>query len=123
MPRGNRRGPAGAGPMTGRGMGYCAGYDVPGYANATGPGMGYGRGPGRGRMGGYWRPGRGMAWGRPAGYGPEWDPRYDAPPVMDRESRASYLREEIDMLSSHLEQLKKELANVSRDGATPDEDA
>ena len=46
MPRGNKRGPEGAGPMTGRGMGYCAGYDVPGYAN-HGPEAGFGRGMGR----------------------------------------------------------------------------
>jgi hypothetical protein len=33
MPGGDRTGPAGLGPMTGRGAGYCAGFDVPGYAN------------------------------------------------------------------------------------------
>ncbi len=27
------------GPMTGRGMGYCAGYDMPGYARGGGFGM------------------------------------------------------------------------------------
>ncbi|MCK4510615.1 DUF5320 domain-containing protein, partial [bacterium] len=31
MPRGDRSGPGGAGPMTGRGLGYCAGYPAPGY--------------------------------------------------------------------------------------------
>ncbi|AGB19582.1 hypothetical protein Thert_00368 [Thermoanaerobacterium thermosaccharolyticum] len=36
MPRGNGRGPMGFGPMTGRGMGYCACYNVPGYMNAYG---------------------------------------------------------------------------------------
>jgi hypothetical protein len=45
MPRGDRTGPWGAGPMTGRAVGYCAGYSVPGYVN---PGRGYGRGFGRG---------------------------------------------------------------------------
>lgn len=44
MPRGDRTGPAGAGPMTGRGMGFCAGYHQPGYAT----GSGFGRGTGRG---------------------------------------------------------------------------
>ena len=33
MPRGDRTGPMGMGPMTGRGAGYCAGYDVPGFMN------------------------------------------------------------------------------------------
>jgi len=33
MPGGDRMGPAGMGPMTGRMAGYCAGYSVPGYMN------------------------------------------------------------------------------------------
>ena len=42
MPGGDRTGPGGAGPMTGRAAGYCAGYAAaPGYAN---PIRGYGRG-------------------------------------------------------------------------------
>jgi len=41
MPGGDRTGPLGAGPMTGRAAGYCAVYPVPGYAN---PPRGYGRG-------------------------------------------------------------------------------
>ena len=43
MPRVEGTGPMGMGPMTGRGMGYCAGYVVPRYAN-----RGFGRGRGRG---------------------------------------------------------------------------
>ena len=39
MPRGNGTGPAGMGPMTGRGAGYCAGFGVPGYANFAGRGF------------------------------------------------------------------------------------
>ena len=33
MPRGDRTGPGGKGPMTGRKAGYCAGGDKPGYKN------------------------------------------------------------------------------------------
>ena len=33
MPAGDKTGPLGLGPMTGRGLGYCAGYSNPGYAN------------------------------------------------------------------------------------------
>ncbi len=43
MPRRDGTGPMGMGPMTGRGMGYCAGYAMPVYANAR-FGMGRGRG-------------------------------------------------------------------------------
>jgi len=52
MPRGDRTGPAGMGPMTGRGAGYCAGYDRPGFANPWVGGYG-GRGFGGGGRG--WR--------------------------------------------------------------------
>ena len=61
MPGGDRTGPRGMGPLTGRHMGYCAGYATPGYTNpgpGYGPGMGYGRGMGWGR-GGYGGGGRG----------------------------------------------------------------
>lgn len=37
MPSGDRSGPEGKGPMTGRGRGYCAGYDRPGYASNARP--------------------------------------------------------------------------------------
>jgi len=47
MPGGDRTGPWGAGPMTGRAAGICAGYDTPGYMNPA-FGRGYGRGGGRG---------------------------------------------------------------------------
>jgi len=50
MPGGDGTGPGGMGPMTGRAAGYCAGYPVPGFMNATG---------GRG----FWGGGRG-GWGR-----------------------------------------------------------
>ena len=81
MPAGDRTGPMGMGPMTGRGAGYCAGYGAPGYV-AYAPGWGYGRGFGRGArfMGrGFGRGfgiGYDMRWGYPrmyyggAGYGP-----------------------------------------------------
>jgi len=51
MPRGDRTGPVGLGPLTGRAAGYCAGYQVPGYANPCFGrawfGHGYGRRGGR----------------------------------------------------------------------------
>ena len=39
MPGGDRTGPIGRGPMTGRGAGFCAGYGVPEFTN---PGYGAG---------------------------------------------------------------------------------
>ena len=46
MPGGDQTGPLGQGPMTGRGLGYCAGYNTPGYANPR-PRRFFGRGFGR----------------------------------------------------------------------------
>ena len=60
MPLGDRTGPRGFGPMTGRAMGYCGGYPEPGYMT-PGPGFGFSRGYGFVR--GYGR-GRGFGRGR-----------------------------------------------------------
>jgi len=44
MARGDRTGPLGEGPKTGRGMGYCAGNEHPGYMNMhPNWGVGFGR--------------------------------------------------------------------------------
>jgi len=94
MPRGNRTGPAGMGPMTGRAAGYCAGYPVPGYMNpsggrfAAGAGFGYPTGWNTGMYGApqygwgaypayggmYWPRGRafGLGFGRGRGWRRRW---------------------------------------------------
>ena len=41
MPFGDRTGPAGMGPMTGRAAGFCVGYPVPGYMNPAMGGAGF----------------------------------------------------------------------------------
>jgi hypothetical protein len=70
MPGGDRTGPMGMGPMTGRAAGYCAGYPVPGYMNPAG---------GRGFGGGGWGRGFGGGWGRGFGGGGRgWRHRYYA---------------------------------------------
>ena len=64
MPWGDRTGPLGLGPMTGRGLGYCAGLNTPGFVK--GPGFGWGRAWGRGfgwGRGWRWFRGRGRGWG------------------------------------------------------------
>ncbi len=43
MPGGNRTGPDGTGPMTGRAAGFCAGNDAPGSMNASKSGRGTNR--------------------------------------------------------------------------------
>ncbi|MGC9349886.1 MAG: DUF5320 domain-containing protein [Anaerolineae bacterium] len=99
MPRGDRTGPMGAGPMTGRGLGYCAGNPAPGYAYG-GPGMGWGRGMG-------WGGGRGWRHGYRATGLPFWA-RYD-PGVWGpvgarptREEEVSYLQDQAQALQEQL---------------------
>lgn len=123
----------GMGPMTGRGAGYCAGYDRPGYANPL-PGGGFGTGWGRGGWrghpwGGGWGLGRGWrhwyyatglpGWAR-LGYAPAWgappawayDP-YAAPPAPEQEAeflraQAERLEEQLDAITSRIEALEQE---------------
>lgn len=46
---GDKTGPEGRGPLTGRGAGFCAGFPTPGYMNSgRGRGLGRGRGFGKG---------------------------------------------------------------------------
>ncbi len=48
MPLGDGTGPNGMGPRTGRGLGYCNGYNSPRYLKGYGRGFGWGA-----RFGGY----------------------------------------------------------------------
>ena len=48
MPAGDRTGPRGQGPKTGRGLGFCNDYNKPGYTNDQNRPFD-GRGQGRGR--------------------------------------------------------------------------
>lgn len=66
MPGGDRKGPMGEGPMTGRGLGLCAGNDTPGSATEINQGRGMGRGFGRGMGRGF---GRANRHGQPRGWG------------------------------------------------------
>jgi hypothetical protein len=66
MPAGDRTGPWGMGPRTGRGFGYCSGFQAPGFM-LSGPGLGFGRGFGSRR--GF---GRGMGFGRGRGFCRPW---------------------------------------------------
>ncbi len=65
MPGGDRTGPMGGGPMSGRAAGFCAGYGMPGYMNpipGRGFGMGFGGGRGFGRGRGFGGRGGGRGW-------------------------------------------------------------
>jgi len=121
MPRGNGTGPMGMGAMTGRGMGFCAGYDRPGYTNMI-PGGGtwssFGRGCGFRNGGRGWRQGFAAA-GRPgwrhfgdygAPYG-NWGPYSQDDPEMEKEAlktQANFLQSELDQIKKRLEDIESE---------------
>lgn len=102
MPRGDRRGPDGMGPMTGRGLGFCDGFNSPGFTRGGGFGRGFGRGFNRGR-------GWGMGCGRGRGFGgiayydePNYSQQTD-PSLASSES----VREEISSVEKYLKELKE----------------
>jgi hypothetical protein len=108
MPRGDRTGPWGAGPMTGRAAGYCAGYAVPGYMN---PGRGYGRGWGRGFRRGWGRGfGRGWyAYPPPAIVQPAYPQTY--PPVAQPQTP----EQEVTALENYHKDLVAEKADLEKE--------
>jgi len=106
MPRGDRTGPFGDGPLTGRRMGFCAGYDHPGYlSQGTGYGRGPGRGLGRGFRGGY---DFGRGFGRGYGYG--FRPSY--PGDIPTEAEKSMIEDEIRILRDQLSSLEDRLSKL-----------
>ena len=115
MPGGDRTGPIGAGPMTGRGVGYCAGYPVPGYANPIGGRGCFGRGRGFGRgQGGFGRGRRHWHWPVPGwmpyDYG---NPYYGAAAFpYNSYSRELTASEEMNMLKEQSKILEAELRSI-----------
>mgnify|MGYP002386463640 CR=1 FL=1 len=99
MPGRDRTGPLGAGPRTGRGMGYCSGYDQAG--SATPPAMWQG----------------GIGFGR-CGVGRGWRHRYYAtgipgwvPPTPDQET--ADLKAQADWLKTQLDAIQKRIAELN----------
>jgi hypothetical protein len=111
MPRGDRTGPYGMGPKTGRRMGFCAGYPDPGFMG-PGPGFGMGRGIGRGH--GF---GRGRGWWR-TGYGAFWD--YPGP-SFTREDEIAYLENQSKEMKGELNQIKTRLGELKKAKEQPGE--
>lgn len=111
MPGGDKTGPLGQGPMTGRGAGYCRGNGTPGYSTGRGQrrrfllGKGRGAGPG----------GRWMS--RGTGFQPAWrkfidEPEASSAPTTNDEinelhSMAQELKDTLDRLGQRLTQLER----------------
>ncbi len=114
MPFGDRTGPAGLGPMTGRGAGYCAGFGMPGRFNPW---------P-RGRFWCWWGLGRGRGWrdwfwatGLPrwARFG-FWNP-FSPPitPEASKDAEREFLKREAEYLESALKEVKDRLAKLAEE--------
>jgi hypothetical protein len=112
MPRGDRTGPAGAGPMTGRSAGFCAGYQAPGYANSVG-GRGF-----RGRGRGFWGRGGGRGWrnwfnatGLPgwlrAGFSRQ-------PTPVDKKQELAGLKQQEELLQNNLSQINERIEQLEK---------
>ncbi len=93
MPFGDRTGPEGKGPKSGRGAGYCAGTDVLDNAAPRGRGFGRGRGEGRGLGRGGWRR-KSLA----------------APGVTSSEQEVSALRAQVQNLQEALQRINDRLS-------------
>ena len=139
MPFGDSTGPMGQGPMTGRGLGYCAGYDNPGYTKTGfggrysgwgrafgGYGGGYGRGGG-GRGHRNWYRATGLTGWQRSGYGyPDWGGRGYYPStyplaqptteeekgIIEEDKKA--IQQEIDALKDEMKEREERLKELTK---------
>ncbi|MBC7359831.1 MAG: DUF5320 domain-containing protein [Desulfacinum sp.] len=109
MPGRDGTGPWGAGPRTGRGLGWCA---TPRGRVAPLAPMGYGgwgwRGRGRGARC-WWGPPRAFGWG---GFGPGWGRMGWQPPSPEEE--VGYLKGYAANLERALEEIRREISAMER---------
>jgi len=140
MPRGDRTGPMGVGPMTGRSAGLCAGYQTPGFMNPPsrfGGGRGYGHGRGRGAGGGRggfqqppgfrggmgWGRGRGRGGGGGGGFGgAAWEIPYAwgypgdfSGPFPSRKDELEMLQEQASQMEVTLNDIRKRIDELEQD--------
>ena len=103
MPRGDKTGPNGMGPMTGRGLGFCNGYSAPGFMNP-----GFGRGMGRGF-------GRGFGWRRmafmPLAPVEQVSPVYHEP-QLTKEQEKQILKAELKEIEAEKQEIEKRLKEI-----------
>ncbi|MCK4597197.1 DUF5320 domain-containing protein [bacterium] len=117
MPGGDRTGPMGMGPMTGRGAGYCAGNNVPGYINPI-PGRGF---RGRGGWGRGWRFGysaAGFPGGAPYGVGMSPYQPFGEPyaPQMTSEQELEGLKGQAKYFDDALQDINKRIQELEAAG-------
>ena len=124
MPGGDRTGPLGMGPMTGRAAGYCAGYPVPGYMNPYGGrGNWGGRGGGRGFRRGFGYYPASLPYGNPmnAPYNPVAAPipQFGVPGAegYDRNQELELLKNQAEYFTASLEEIQKRIGELEADAS------
>ena len=107
MPRGDRTGPTGMGPITVRRTGFCTGFEVQGYANPVGftERFGCGRGRGHGNM----FSATGTQGGKCYGY------RVYAGPNGAAFNEKAFLTNQAEFLENQLQQVKKRLSALNEE--------
>ncbi len=118
MPAGDRTGPWGQGPRTGRALGYCEGFNAPGYTRPPGGGLGMGRGF---RFRGGWGIGR-RNYERREWYAPEYY-RYNIPPFHwyyepSGEDELKFLKTEAERLKTYQKDLEKRISELEKEITT-----
>jgi len=111
MPAGDRTGPLGLSPGTGRAFGYCYGFDSPGYTRGAGRGIGRGIGSGRGMSRGRGF-GRGMAFGA---FNPGFVPGYPWMHSMSKEDEIKLLKSQADELNRSQKDIEKRLGELEKE--------
>ncbi len=103
MPGGDRTGPIGRGPMTGRRMGYCAGFGAPGPLHSGQPSdLGSAWGP--------WGAARGWRHGLHAAGWPGWMRFFGWQPTKVQELEA--LKAQAESLSGQLEAVRGRIDEI-----------
>lgn len=111
MPSGDRTGPVGQGPRTGRSLGLCSGYDSPGFTKGFGSGMGRGFGSGRGFGRGF---GLGQGFARSRGLGRGMGRMSWNSDMVNPGQQTMSREDEIAMLKSQAEALNRSQAEITR---------
>ena len=105
MPGGDGTGPIDQGPMTGRAVGFCAGYPNPGFAK-LGYGFRFGRGRGRGLGRRFWGQDRRLFYRD-----------YHETPFnqQDREDEKVYLENLVKSLKNELKAVNERLQEITKE--------
>ena len=111
MSAGDRTGPMGQGPGTGRALGFCSGYDDPGFTKGYGTGMGRRYGFGRSR-------GRGMGYG--GGRNSNWPLtgfHHERPwtQTISRDDEVSMLKAQAENLKRYQQDIEKRLKELEKE--------